>query len=196
MACTLRLSSMRPQTPLITVALILANILAFWAELEGDALAVCYAYGLVPAQFLASGDLTPILSSLFLHDPGALFHLGCNMAFLAVFGAVVEREIGSLRLLVLYLAAGVAGALLHVAVDPSSTLPLVGASGAVFGILAVAGVVRPPLLGFAVAFGAVEIWHAFTGGVGDVSFGCHIGGFVVGVIFAALWRDEGTLETA
>ncbi|KKL70793.1 hypothetical protein LCGC14_2101350 [marine sediment metagenome] len=187
---------MAPRTPLVTLGLILANLAVFGLELAQGGLDACYAYGLIPAQFLASGELTPILSSLFLHDPGAFFHLGCNMAFLAVFGAVVEREIGSLRLLALYLAAGVAGALLHVAVDPSSTLPLVGASGAVFGLVAVAGIVRPPLLGFAIAFGAVEVWHAFTGGVGDVSFGCHIGGFVVGVVFAALWRDEGTLETA
>lgn len=188
---------MTPRTaPLVTLGLILANLAVFGLELAQGGLDACYAYGLIPAQFLASGELAPVFSSLFLHDPETLFHLGCNMAFLAVFGAVVEREIGSLPYLALYLAAGVAGALLHVAVDPSSTVPLVGASGAVFGLVAVAGVVRPPLLGFAVAFGAVEVWHVFTGGVGDVSFGCHIGGFVVGVIFAALWRNEGTLETA
>ena len=189
-ASTLRLSSMRPQTPLITVALILANILAFWAQLVGGGIALCYRFGLIPAQFLASGDLTPIFSSLFLHDPGTLLHLGCNMAFLAVFGAIVEREIGSLRFLAFYLAAGVAGALLHVAVDPSATVPLVGASGAVFGVMAVAGVLRPRLLGFVVAFGAVEIWRAFAGGVGDASFGCHIGGLVAGALFAALWRND------
>ncbi len=188
---------MAPRTlPLVTLGLILANLAVFGLELAQGGLDACYAYGLVPAQLMASGDLTPIFSSLFLHDPEALFHLGCNMAFLTVFGTVVEREIGSLPYLALYLAAGVAGALLHVAVDPSSTLPLVGASGAVFGLVAVAGVVRPPLLGFAVAFGAVEVWHAFTGSVDDVSFGCHIGGFVMGVVFAALWRDEGTWETA
>ena len=190
---------MIPRTfPLVTLSLILANLVAFQAELAGGGLAVCYALGLVPAEFLASGDLAPIFSSLFLHDPETLLHLGCNMAFLAVFGAIVEGELGSLRFLALYLAAGVAGALLHVAVDPGSTLPLVGASGAIFGVMAVAGVVRPPLLGFAVAFGAVEIWHAFAGGVGDVSFGCHLGGLIAGAVFAALWRNDvnDALETA
>ena len=80
--------------------------------------------------------------------------------------------------------------------DPSATEPLVGASGAIFGLVAVAAALRPPLLGFAVAFGAVEVFHAFTGGAGTASFGCHIGGLCAGVLFAALWRDEGALETA
>lgn len=182
--------------PVATFGLILANLAAFQAELAAGGLSSCYAHGLVPAQFLETGDLAPVFSSLFLHDPGTVFHLGCNMAFLAVFGTVVEREIGSLRFLAFYLAAGVAGGLLHIAVDPSATTPLVGASGAIFGLVAVAGVLRPPLLGFAVAFGAVEIWHAFTGGVGDVSFGCHLGGLIAGAVFAALWRDDGALETA
>jgi membrane associated rhomboid family serine protease len=72
----------------------------------------------------------------------------------------------------------------------------VGASGAVFGLVALAGVLRPRLLGFAVALGAVEVFHAFTGGIGNVSFACHIGGFTAGALFAALWRDEGALEAA
>jgi membrane associated rhomboid family serine protease len=180
---------------MVTVALILANLLAFAWELSQGGLEACYAHGLVPAKFLATGEVAPLVTSVFLHDPGTLFHLGCNMAFLAVFGPVVEREIGSLRLLALFLAAGVAGALMHVAVAPEATEPLVGASGAVFGVLTVAGVVRPRLLGFALAFGAVEVWHAFAGGAEGVSFGCHLGGLVAGALFAALWRDD-ALEAA
>jgi len=184
---------MRP--PIATIALILANTAVFSLERAQGGLDACYAHGLIPAKFLATGDAAPIVSSLFLHDPGTVFHLGCNMAFLALFGAVVEREIGALRLVCLFLAAGVLGGLLHVAVSPSAVEPLVGASGAVFGVMAVAGVLRPRLLGFVLAFGAVEVFHAFTGGVGNVSFGCHIGGLVAGALFAALWRDD-ALEAA
>ncbi|KKL47935.1 hypothetical protein LCGC14_2330540, partial [marine sediment metagenome] len=72
-AGTLRLSSMRPRIPLVTLGLILANMLVFGLELAQGGLDACYAYGLIPAQFLASGDLTPVFSSLFLHDPGTVF---------------------------------------------------------------------------------------------------------------------------
>jgi membrane associated rhomboid family serine protease len=119
------------------------------------------------------------------------------MAFLAVFGTLVEGSLGFLRFLTLYLVAGVAGALLHVAVDPVATIPLVGASGCVFGILAVAGVLRPHLLGFVMAFAGIEIWHAFAGGAENVSFACHLGGLGAGALFAALWReDNNALEIA
>lgn len=182
--------------PLITIALIIANVAIFGLELAHGGLDVCYAHGLIPAKFLASGELSAVFSSLFLHDPETLLHLGCNMAFLAIFGTVVEREIGSLRFLALFLAAGVLGGLLHVAVAPGATEPLVGASGAVFGVLAVAAVLRPSLLGFVAAMGAVEVFHACTGGVGDVSFGCHIGGLAAGVLFAPVVAHETASETA
>jgi membrane associated rhomboid family serine protease len=118
------------------------------------------------------------------------------MVCLALFGAVVERSLGAMRFLTLYLAAGVMGALLHVLCDPSSTAPLVGASGAIFGVLAAAGALRPHMLGFTLAFASVEVWHAFTGGSGDISFGCHIGGLVAGAVFAMILRlvDSSTTE--
>lgn len=179
--------------PIATALLILANIAVFWLEGGIDA---CYAHGLAPAKFLATGGVAPLVTSLFLHDPGTVLHLGCNMAFLALFGTVVERDLGALRLLALFLAGGILGGLLHVAVAPGATEPLVGASGAVFGVMAVAGILRPRLVGFAVAMGAIEVFHAFAGGVEGVSFGCHIGGLVAGVLFGALWRDDAALEAA
>jgi membrane associated rhomboid family serine protease len=182
--------------PVATLSLIVANLAAFRIELAEGGLETCYAHGLAPAKFLATGDAAPVLSSMFLHDPGTVLHLGCNMAFLAFFGTVVEREIGALRFLVLFLAAGILGGLMHIAVAPGATEPLVGASGAVFGVVAVAAVLRPRLLGFAVALGAVEVFHAFTGGVGTVSFGCHIGGLVAGALFGALWRDDAVDQPA
>jgi len=178
----------------ITVLLVLANLLAYAAELAGGVADTCQTRGLVPATFLHSGDLLPVLSSLFLH--ASLGHLAGNLVVLAVFGAVVEGELGGLRMLALYLAAGVVGALLHVLVDPASTDALVGASGAIFGVLAVAGAARPRLLGFIIPLAAINVWYAFSGTGGEVSFACHLGGLAVGCLFAATTRAAGTLETA
>jgi rhomboid family protein len=189
---------MRPRVPLFTLLLVAANLLAYCLELEAGGQAACEAYGLIPAQFVRTGALTPMFSSLFLHDPAGLAHLAGNMVFLTLFGTLVERGLGRLGFLSLYLTAGAAGGLCHVLVDPTSTSPLVGASGAIFGVLAVAAVLQPRLLGFVVAFVGLNVWHAFMGGAGDVSFGCHIGGFCVGVLVAMVLRAAGNeaLEAA
>jgi membrane associated rhomboid family serine protease len=183
--------SMKPRAPLFTIVLVTLNLAAYLLELATGGQAACNAYGLIPAHFAHSGAVWPLLSSMFLHDPSSLLHLGGNMVFLAFFGALVEREIGHLRFLGLYLLAGVLGSLMHVLVNPAATDPLVGASGAIFGVLAVAGALRPRLLGFVVAFVGINIWHAFFGGGGDVSFGCHIGGFCAGFLLVAIMRVTG-----
>jgi membrane associated rhomboid family serine protease len=184
--------------PVITLALILMNLAAYCLEQASGGQAFCELYGLVPAHFVHGDALSPLISSMFLHDPEGLSHIAGNMAFLAFFGAIVEGSLGSLPFLAIYLLAGVAGGLLHVAVSPSAVEPLVGASGAIFGLIAVAAALRPRLLGFAVAFAGIEVWHAFTGGEGAVSFGCHIGGLAAGVLIVVLLRVTGNeaLEAA
>lgn len=184
--------------PLVTLLLVALNLAAYAIEQGSGGQTICDAYGLVPAQFVHGGALSPLVSSLFLHDPSSLLHLGGNMAFLAIFGAIVERDLGSVRFLALYTVAGIAGGLMHVAVNPSALEPLVGASGAIFGVLAVAGALRPRLLGFVVSFAAIEVYHAFTGAVGNVSFACHIGGFIAGFVVVVLLRVVGSeaMETA
>lgn len=180
--------------PLITVALVLANLLVYALELAFGGQSFCEIYGLIPAHFAPAA----LLSSLFLHDPGSLSHIAGNMAFLAVFGAIVEGALGGPLLLAVYLTAGAFGGLMHVLVDPSSIDPLVGASGAIFGVLAVAGALRPRLLGFVVAFVGLNIWNAFTGGASTVSFGCHLGGFFAGFFVVLVLRVSGSeaLEAA
>lgn len=184
--------------PLVTLALILANVLAYRLELASGGQAFCELYGLVPAHLAHGGALSPLVSSLFLHDPESLFHIAGNMTFLAIFGALVERALGSVRFLALYVVAGVAGGLTHCLVAPGSADPLVGASGAICGVLAVAGAIYPRLLGFVVAFMGIQLFHAFFEGAGNVSFGCHIGGFVAGFAVVLLLRvtDSEALETA
>lgn len=174
--------------PLVTVLLVIANLLAYRLELASGGFSACEAYGLIPAQFIHGGALSPLVSSLFLHDPGAVAHIAGNMIFLALFGALVEGALGAPLFLALYLVAGAVGGLTHVLVDPTATDPLVGASGAIFGVLAVAGALYPRLLGFVVAFAGLNVWHAFMGDAESVSFGTHLGGFFAGFIVVVCLR--------
>jgi rhomboid family protein len=178
--------------PIFTIYLIAANFFAYDVELFNGGQAFCEAHGLVPAHL----EVSSIFSSFFLHDPAGWLHIGGNMIFLAVFGTIVEREIGHLRFLALYLAAGVGGALMHILVNPTSGDTLVGASGAIFGLMAVAGVLRPRLLGFVAAFVGLNIWYALAGTGGAVSFGDHLGGFAVGAMFVVVAMASGRLEAA
>ena len=186
--------------PLLTLLLVLATAGAYSLELALGGLPVCEAFGLVPAEYSRTGNLAPIFSAMLLHDPASIYHLAGNMAFLLVLGAIVERDLGGLALLFVYGLSGFAGGLLHVAVDPSSAVPLVGASGGIFGVLAVAGALRPRLMGFTVAFGVAEIWRALTGSVEGVSFACHLGGLAAGASLAIVLRAAGaeafTIEEA
>lgn len=170
-------------------ALLVAAVTAVYA-LERGGLLDASDLGFVPAHPSAQGAFL----SLFLHDPGNLAHVGGNLLFLAVLGAIVEGSLGSLRFGALYAAAGLGGVALHWAVDPAATTALVGCSGALFGLLALAAILRPGLLGFTVAFVTINIWQAFHGGDGTASFGAHLGGFVVGFIHAAAMRLTGALE--
>lgn len=176
--------------PVVTVLLVLANLAVFGLELALGGEAVCYAYGLVPAELARSGAVWPVFSSLFLHDPENLSHLVGNMALLAVCGTIVERALGALRFGAVYAAAGAFGALAHLAVDPTSTTPMVGASGAIFGVLAVAVALRPRLIVVVAPMTAVNVWWALSGAQNGVSYGAHIGGLVAGVLVATLLRSS------
>ena len=168
---------MKPATLLLSLAI----VLAYLVELAAGGDAVCQAHGLVAAR----PTVQDALGSLFLHDPSSWVHVGGNAVFLLVFGTLVERSIGSVRLLVLYFAAGLGGAACHVLVDPSATMPLVGASGAIFGVLAAAAMLRPATLVFVVVFFGFNIVGLFAPelvGMHGVSVGAHVGGFVTGFV--------------
>jgi len=181
--------------PLMTLVLVALNVAAYLLELASGGQAACEAWGLVPAH-VVPGHL---FSYLFLHDPGTVAHLAGNLVFLAIFGALVEREIGGAKFLTLYFLAGAAGGVLHIAVASGATDPLVGCSGAVFGLLAVAGAIRPRMMGFVGTFGAINVAHAFGApGAGNVSFAAHLGGLFAGFVFALVLRAAGdeALEAA
>lgn len=170
--------------PFATAALVAVTVAAYVAELAGGGMAVCERFGVTPAH----PTLATALSSLLLHDPDHVAHVAGNMLVLSVLGAVVEPVLGHVRFLALYLASGLAGALLHVAVDPQSTVALIGCSGSIAGVMAILGVLRPRLLGFVAGFVLVNVYWAWTGTAGDVSFAAHLGGFTCGVATVLLAR--------
>lgn len=206
--------------PVVTWALIAANVLAYLWEAAlvgvGHRLVV-FEWGLVPARFLAAPleQLPTVLTSMFMHAPDNWWHLGGNMLFLWVFGDNVEDALGRWRYLGFYLLSGLAAALAQVAVDPSSLVPMVGASGAIAGVLAAYGSLYPrapvvvlnPLLPLWLFFGPLLRLPAWliiaeffvlnllsgmgslvggSAGMGGVAFFAHLGGFVAGLLLIRL----------
>jgi membrane associated rhomboid family serine protease len=207
--------------PAVTVVLITLNVLAFLYELSlGKALDVfIMQYGAVPLRFVLAGQMEevstferflPIFTSMFLH--GGWLHLGGNMLYLWIFGDNVEDRLGPVRFLVFYLACGLAAALTQIYINPTSKIPMVGASGAVAGVLGAYLVLFPharvlaliPIVFFfqivelpALLFlgfwflmqflnGAISITAA-NYATGGVAWWAHIGGFVSGVVLGYLF---------
>src|SRR5438270_8886448 len=118
-------------TPYITVSIIVLNALAWLYEVsmpQRELNAFLYFYGVVPASFSAP----TLITSMFLH--GGWMHVIGNMWYLWIFGDNVEDRLGHGRFIVFYLLCGIAAALGQVAIDPTSTLPTIGASGAIAGV--------------------------------------------------------------
>ncbi len=203
------------RTAFVVYALIVLNVgvfLAYWPlGTNGSAMRVFLDWGLVPARLTGGGGWLTPLTSQFLH--GGWLHLGFNMLFLWIFGDNLEEEWGHLRFLGFYLACGVLAGLVQVAAEPGSTVPVVGASGAVAGVLGGYFLMFPrariDLLVWLViilrivvvpAWLLLGVWLAlqvFGGlnspaGEGGVAFWAHVGGFVAGVALTfRLWRRRG-----
>jgi len=132
--------------PIITASLIIVNILIFlWQRLgltPGESSALYRYYGLVPHEFfialmsryeLLPYNLATLFTSMFLH--GGFIHLGGNMLYLWIFGNNIEDSLGHKRFVFFYLCSGVVAALFQLLYDPASSVPMIGASGAISGIL-------------------------------------------------------------
>lgn len=116
---------------------------------------------------------------------------------LVVVGSVVEPALGPLKLVALFVACGIGGAFMHLLVAPESELPLVGASGALCGLMAVGAVVRPRrMLGFFVSYMAMNVLGLFVSTSlvpPGTSLACHVGGFIVGTLAISLARLRAAL---
>ena len=224
------------RTPVITLVIIAVNVLV-WVLIEGAgsalplARAVC-DLGLIPGELtglLPPGTRFPIgeglvcltdpgrqvshiFTSMFLH--GSWMHLLGNMWFLWIFGNNIEDSMGHARYVVFYLLSGVAAAALQIAINPASNIPMVGASGAISGVMGAYLVLYPRVrvwtlifLGFFVTSVALPAWTMllywmalqFLSGVvglfgeqqGGVAVWAHIGGFLAGALLIRLFaRSE------
>lgn len=176
----------------VTYGLIAVNgaLFAYQSALALDAARLfTYRYGVVPyllARELHPGSLTTPFTSMFLH--GGLLHLLFNLAFLFFFGGDVERALGPLRFALFYLAAGLCAVLAHVLVEPDSKVPMVGASGAIAGVLGAYLRLYPQAAAvfFIAVWFLLQLLHGLgTLGLeqqaGSVAFFAHIGGFVAGL---------------
>jgi membrane associated rhomboid family serine protease len=200
--------------PIINLTLIVANILAFLYELQMDPAALkdfIFSWGLIPARLLSdpSTTWTTLFSSMFLH--GGWFHIINNMWVLLIFGDNVEAGLGKIRYLIFYLLGGVAAGILQTYVLPSSVDPMIGASGAVAGVLGAYLILFPhsriaSLVPILFIFTIVEIpaalflifWFVSQlysglfairgGGESGIAWWAHIGGFVFGLIMVFFFR--------
>lgn len=192
------------RVPYVTYSLIAANIAVFfgsWFSLPSEyALAeFYYTWGLVPAWLMQGQGYSALISHMFLH--GGWMHLIGNMLFLWIFGDNLEDVLGHLRYLLFYLACGIAAALLQVAGDPGFDGPLIGASGAIAGVLGGYLVLFPRarvdvLLIFIIFFRvfsipawivlgiwfAVQTFNGFAATDDGVAYLAHIGGFIAGAV--------------
>ena len=194
-------------TPIVTISLIVANVLVFLYELTlGRAVNDFTLYfGLVPAAF----SWVAVLTSMFLH--GGLFHVAGNMLYLWIFGDNVEDRMGHGRFLVFYLLCGTAAALAQTIAVPDSVVPMVGASGAIAGVMGAYFVMYPKsrivtLVTLVFFFQVIEvpaifflgIWFVmqFLSGVGSigtaatggVAVWAHVGGFLAGLSGVIVFR--------
>jgi membrane associated rhomboid family serine protease len=164
-------------------------------------------YAVIPAEITAGRHLGTLITSMFLH--ASLLHVAGNMLFLWIFGNNVEDKLGELKFLIVYFASGIAGSLLQIFITPDSTVPMLGASGAISGLLAayVLYFPRARILTFVIPFFiftlpafvfigywiALQALNAFLniGAIGGgVAFFAHVGGFATGLILALLLRPR------
>jgi len=224
------------RTAVVTLLLIAVNVLTWlFVEGAGAPLAVARAVcdlGLIPGELtlalpagtrFAMGDglvcltdpgrqVSHVFTSMFLH--GSWMHLIGNMWFLWVFGDNIEDSMGRVRFAVFYLLCGIAAALAQVSLDPASRIPMVGASGAISGVMGAYLILYPRvrvfcllILGFFITSIALPAWtmllywaaiQLVSGLVGlaakesgGVAFAAHVGGFLAGVVLIKLFARDG-----
>ena len=193
---------MASKVAVVTYLLIVVNIMVFLVQIS-DLTYYGYLinnYGLVPVNIMEGKNLFTLVTSMFLHAD--FIHIGLNMLFLLITGDACERAMGSSRFLVFYLACGVLSGLFHAYLNSTSSTPTIGASGAIFGVLAAFAILFPfrwliTLFGFipvpvpAIIFVfltiLVETAYVASGVVENIAHEAHLGGFLAGVFLVLLF---------
>lgn len=210
-------------TPVVTWGLIAACVLVFlWQASLGarDGQEAIYSLGMIPARVFGEAQLpaelayipawSTVFSSMFLH--GGWLHLGGNMLYLWIFGDNVEDSMGHARFLVFYLVCGVAAAMTQALLHPGSVIPMVGASGAISGVLGAYLLLHPRatvrvliFLGFFITmahvpalivlglWGFLQLFSAASAPVDQpgVAFWAHVGGFAAGMALVPFFKKRG-----
>jgi membrane associated rhomboid family serine protease len=174
------------------------------AIVGGSIPAVLFRHAVLPPELAWIPAPVTLVTSMFLH--AGWLHLLGNMLFLQVFGDNVEDAMGHLRFVVFYLACGMAGAFAHAAMNPLSEQPLIGASGAVAGVIAAYLVLHPRARVFGLLFGmvplkvsaywvlglwvAVQVWHIVARDEVETAWWAHVGGFLAGLALVFLLRRK------
>jgi len=207
--------------PAVTVSLIVACTLVFFYEVSlpekvgelfvyqyGAIPALVVGHKLPPADLMAVSPIMTLITSMFLH--GGWMHLIGNMLYLWIFGNNIEDVMGHVRFVIFYLTCGIVATLSHAVIEPSSTIPMVGASGAISGVLGAYLLLFPraqvlvliPLGLFtrtmyvpaAFALGLWFVMQVLSGGMslgregGGIAFFAHIGGFVAGMALIGVFK--------
>jgi len=203
-------------TPFSTILIIGLNILVFIMQLMSaeDSKSIVYSYGAIPhnlVSFQSDQPIPPaltIFTSMFMH--GGLFHLAWNMLYFWIFGNNIEERLGHVRFIFFYLFCGVVAAFSHALLSPGSTVPMIGASGAIAGMLGAYILLFPMakvhtivLLGFYITVPALIVigfWaiiQVVSGLISQgnaaqsgIAFFAHVGGFVAGLSTIKLWQPR------
>lgn len=202
--------------PILTIGLVIVNILVFIYQITmpPDALkGFITQYGVVPTEILNGQNLFSLLTSMFVH--GGWVHVISNMLYLWIFGDNIETVLGKLGFAVFYLIGGLGASAAHIALNPASTRPSVGASGAIAAIMGAYIVMFPRsrvrvayltffglMIGRVAAVVFLGVWAlsqffvgvaslgAETAQSGGVAIWAHIGGFVFGLLIGVLFRGQ------
>jgi membrane associated rhomboid family serine protease len=206
--------------PVTNTVLILLNVAVFLYEMTKPPQALndfFLQWGAVPAEISQLHKLPTLITAMFIH--GSLMHIIGNMAFLKLFGDNIEDAMGHWSYLFFYLLAGLGAAATQVLIDPSSTVPMVGASGAIAGVMGAYIVLFPQgkfhiSLGSGIgsraltipAYALIAFWFlqqlfngfASLGGdastTGGIAFWAHVGGFLTGAVLVWLFKDQESVD--
>jgi len=208
----------RVMTPFVNYGLIALNLLVFFRQFtlpEVDLQAFVYTYGAIPAQITGGEGYFSLLTSMFLH--GGLLHLLSNMLYLYIFGDNVEGLMGHGRYLFFYILSGIGAAASHIFIESQSTIPMIGASGAISGVLG-AYLLKFPRAKVLILFWIVifintvrvpaiivlGLWFfmQLSSGLsslgmqsgGGVAWFAHIGGFVVGLVLVNFFQKRRVIK--
>jgi len=211
----------RRSTPYVSWTIIAINLLIYAGQFllpDRDNFEFIYRWGAIPLDVSEGHRVFTLVTCIFLH--GSWLHVGGNMLFLWVFGDNVEDVMGHVHYLVFYLVTGVAASAAQVWLDTSSQIPLVGASGAISGVLAAYIVLFPRgriislvflgvfvttlflpawiMIGYWIALQALQGFLSLgvrTAQTGGVAYFAHIGGFIAGLVLVWFFADRDRIST-